>query len=197
MQHHIVYIPGLADKLNRRFGQATALALWRLNGMHAHYFVVGWADKQESFEQKLARLLKRIDHLTARGHRVSLVSVSAGASLAMIALYERPQAINAVINIVGKLHNPQTIADAVYATNPAFRASLERFGTINRKFTAAERARVLTVLSKKDSLVPAGDALLEGSKIEQLPTQGHLLTIFAALTIFRRRLISFLQRTKI
>ena len=192
-KHHIVYIPGLGDKLNRRFGQATALALWRLNGVRPHYFVVGWADQNEDFEHKLQRLLERVDTLTNRGHTVSLVATSAGASLALIAFKKRVQSIHVVITICGKLNNLATVADAVYATNPAFKASLQRFAAIEPTLSANQRSRVLTVISKKDSLVPKGDSMLSGSKIEQLPTRGHLLTIFAALTWFRRRLINFIR----
>jgi hypothetical protein len=191
---HIIYIPGLADRLNRRFGQATALTLWNFHGIRPHYFTVGWADQHESFEQKLQRLLKRIDNLEARDYKLSLVAASAGASLALIAFCERPQAIQSVATICGKLHNPDTIADAIYAANPALKASLERFTEIEPSITPDRRRRVLTVLSNKDNLVPAGDSVLDKSKIEQLPTHGHIVTIFAALTWYRRRLISFIRQ---
>lgn len=192
-RHHIIYIPGLGDKLNRQFGQATALALWNLSGVRPHYFVVGWADASESFDHKLQRLLEYINTLTSRGHTVSLVAASAGASLAIVAFQQRLQTIKSVITICGKLHNPSTIASAVYIANPAFKASLQRFIAIEPLLASNQRSRILTVVSSKDSLVPAGDSLLNGSKIEQLPTRGHIITIFAALTWYRQKLIDFIK----
>ena len=192
-KHHIIYIPGLGDRLNRRFGQSTALALWNLNSVRPHYFVVGWANLSESFDHKLQRLLGHIDKLTARGHIVSLVAASAGASLAVVALQQRPQAVRNIVTICGKLHNPQTIANAVYMANPAFRIALNRFAAIEPKLSPSDRLRILTVVASNDNLVPAGDSIIDGSKIEQLPTSGHLLTIFAALTWHRQKLISFIK----
>jgi hypothetical protein len=193
MAQHVIYIPGLADRLNRRIGQATALLLWRLNGIHTHYFVVGWADKDEVFDRKLERLLHKIDHLQAKGYAVSLVASSAGASLALLALRQRPD-LQAVVTICAFLRDPQVAPEILYATNPALKVSIQRFRTIEPHINPAMRAKVLSVEPLEDHLVPVGDMHITGTTIEQIPVHGHLRGIFAALTFFRRRLIRFIRR---
>jgi alpha-beta hydrolase superfamily lysophospholipase len=193
-QHHIIYIPGLFDKLNRRIGQATALALWRLNGIHPHYFVVGWANEQESFDAKLDRLLKRIDDLKAHGHHVSLVAASAGASLALVALHERPNELRAVVTICAMLRRPPNFDELIFATNPAVEGSLEHFALIESQIPPEVRKKILSAQPRDDKVIPVGEMHIPGAQVEQLPIRGHVAGIFTALTIFRRRLIAFIRR---
>ena len=45
--------------------------------------VVGWKDKTEQFDTKLRRLQTRVQELVQAGHNVSLIGVSAGASISL------------------------------------------------------------------------------------------------------------------
>jgi dienelactone hydrolase len=192
-QHHIIYVPGLFDKLNRRIGQATALALWRFNGIHPHYFVVGWANEKESYDAKLERLLHRIDNLKSRGHHVSLVAVSAGASLALAALHERPD-VRAAAIICPMLRRPPNFDDIIFATNPAVKGSLEHFAALEPHLTPNERKKILIIQPRDDRVIPVGEMHIEGAATKQIPVHGHLAGIFTGLTIFRGPLIAFIRR---
>jgi hypothetical protein len=193
-KHHVIYIPGLADRLNRRLGQNTALAFWYLNGIRPHYFLVGWTDKTEVFEAKLQRLLGKIDDLLTKGRTVSLIGASAGASLAMVALHERSGKLNAVVSVCGKLNNPQSVAEPVFAINPAFKGSLERYNQLKQSFSPKDLRRVMSAVSAKDNFVPRGDSEIAGAESYVIPARGHILSILAALTIFRDPIVRFIKQ---
>lgn len=64
-----------------------------------------------------------VDRL-AEKDTVSVVGVSAGASLTLHALAARKNTISGVICISGKVHNPETLPSRVFEHNPAFKDSL-------------------------------------------------------------------------
>lgn len=193
MRHYVVYIPGLADK-RYAWSQRAALFLWRPR-IRAFYFTAHWANTRESFQHRLERLLKVIDHAHKKGYTVSLVSASAGSSLALVAFHKRTDVIHRVVSICGKLKHPETILPAVYAINPAFRESIIAYSRIEPTFTAIQRHRVLVVRATHDSYVPGKDGALEGAQTYTMRTAGHVFSIFMALTLYRRALIRFISKS--
>jgi pimeloyl-ACP methyl ester carboxylesterase len=193
-RHYIIYVPGLADKTNYHIGQRVALMLlWRTSHLHVFYFRPRWADTDEPFTAKRARLLETIDNAAERGFTVSIVTSSAGASLALCAFHERPQRVHKVVSICAKLHHPETVPKILFDANPAFRHSMAAYQRIEPSLTAAQRARILVVRAKRDSYVPSADGAVKGAHTYIMRSAGHVFSIFMALTVYRHKLIQFIK----
>lgn len=189
-QHNVIYIPGLGD--HRSWGQEFILKFWRLTGIKVHYQSISWA-KDEAFGKKLDRPIQKIDELASNDRKVSLVGVSAGASAALNAYSARPSKTKAVVFICGKLHNPQTVNPRYYIENPAFQKSLALAQANIAKLTAADKAKMLSVWSPRDRLVPPRDSQIPGIKNHRLRAGGHIPSILAALTIYRLLITDFIK----
>jgi pimeloyl-ACP methyl ester carboxylesterase len=193
MAHVVIYVPGLGDNAVRQAAQSTLLWLWQpLYGIRMRYFAARWQRHDESFADKLARLVTLVDSELASGNHVSLIGASAGASLSINALVQRPL-LTAAISVCGKLRNPQTILPEIYSVSPAFRPSLEAAAAAEPTLNDAQRTKVLLVRPTRDAVVPVGDNWVRGATITTLPTFGHALSILASLTIFSRRLAAFIR----
>jgi len=196
MRHVVIYVPGLGDSRLYSGIQRAALLLWRASYIQPHYFAVKWGNAAESYEAKLERLLAAIDD-ASRSHTVSLVAASAGSSLALTAFSKRSQAVRSVVSICGKINNPNTVSDVLFAMNPAFQESIENFQVIEPTLTTADRKKILIVRANRDNYVSATDGEVAGAYTHRMQTAGHAFSIFMALTIFRWPLLRFITRSKV
>ena len=194
MKHLVIYVPGLGDKRLYAGALRTALALWRTSRVRTYYFVVKWADKSEHYDVKLQRLLDTIDDQVAKGYTVSLVAASAGSSLALTAYAHRKAKIHTVTSVCGKLHNPGAISEALFAINPAFRASLRAYERIESTLNQHDRKKVLIVRAWRDVYVPAEDGEVVGAHTHIQPTMGHVFSVIMALTFCRWPILRFIKR---
>lgn len=193
MKHFVIYVPGLGDKRLYAGFQKIAIKLWRTSGVQPYYFLVHWANASETYEQKLQRLLKTIDTAHAKGYTVSLVAASAGSSLILTALSKRKNKIHRSVSICGKLHNADTVSEALFALNPAFKDSLQAYRRIEPTLTATDRKKILVARAVRDMYVPAADGEVKGAAAYVIPSMGHVMSVFAALTIFRRAILRFVK----
>ncbi|MEX1995160.1 MAG: hypothetical protein WD887_00070 [Candidatus Saccharimonadales bacterium] len=189
MSHHVIYIPGLGD--SRSYGQNIALNLWRIFGLKPHYFALGWADKQP-FAAKLRRLLSEIDRLQNGGHKVSLVGVSAGASAALNA-YSRREDIAAVVLVVGKIQNPQTIGERTYTINPAFKESMAMVKASLGQLDGRARKKIMSIHPLHDKTVPIADTVIPGAVEKTIPVRGHTFSIFYTVIFGSRFIAKFIK----
>lgn len=190
MTKHVIYVPGLGD--SRTYNQDKALRLWRLFGIRAHFFPLGWADK-EPFEPKLRRLLGKIDELQKDGQSVSLVGVSAGGG-AVINAYAQRKNLTSVICVVGKIHNPQSVGNSVYKTNPAFKQSAYMVEENLKKLGDNERRRIMSIHPLKDFTVPIADTKIAGAEIRKIWAPGHISAIFVSLVFGGAMIARFIRR---
>jgi len=124
--HHVIYVPGLSDE---RKSYEFIINKWKLYGIIPHVHRVGWKDGENSFEQKLQRLVKEVRQYIKQGHIVSLVGGSAGGSAVLNVFLEVPE-INAVVNICGRLragNNVSPTLEQAAAESPAFKESVKLF----------------------------------------------------------------------
>jgi pimeloyl-ACP methyl ester carboxylesterase len=190
MTHHVIYIPGIGD--HRSYGQNIAIQLWRLFGLTPHYLPLGWRTK-EGFDRKLKRLLERIDLLRSRGDTVSLVGISAGASVVLAAYAQRPE-LNGVVCICGKIQNPGNIKSSTYAINPDFKESMRRVQTnlelLNRKSLLKN---VMSMYALRDRTVPPEDARIKGAAEKIVPGWDHGSGIFFGVVLGAPAIAGFLR----
>jgi pimeloyl-ACP methyl ester carboxylesterase len=167
--------------------------MWVKHWLKTYFFKANWVNKNESFAHKLERLTTIIDHAHAKGYTVSLVAASAGSSMALNALHERPDSIHRVISIVGKLKHPEAVARELYDLNPAFEDSLKASTNAEAKLTPGQRSKILVVRAMRDSYVPGSDGEVKGAHEFTMNTIGHVTSIILALTVYQRRLIRFIK----
>lgn len=179
-EHHIIYIPGLGDTKIR--GQQLAVRLWRTYGVYGHCHPVIWSD-DESFDNKLAGVLREIDELNGQGHIVSLMGASAGASMALHAYAARKETVSGVVLVCGELADATTINPDYFEKNPAFQDSMERLPKTLQQLTPDDRLRIMSLHPIYDETVPIKDTYLDGARMYTSISFGHAVTIGFTLTL--------------
>ena len=187
----VIYVPGLGD--GRVGSQQLAVKLWRYQGVEPHLVQMNWADN-EAFAPKLQRILDLIDQLHEQGKTVSLVGASAGGSAVMHAYAERPDRVQGVVLLCGKIRNRNNVSHQTYSHNVAFQQSMDYIKEDLARLGKAERRRVLSLRAFMDESVPAPDTQLEGIKTGHILAIGHALGIAVGLTLASPRVLNFLKR---
>lgn len=159
--------------------------------METHFQYINWID-DEPFESKLKRVVESIDKLAGQD-TVSLIGVSAGASLALAAYSTRKNKISSVVFICGKLQNPQGVNESFFIKNPAFRESV--FSTTDniKNLSQADKAKMLTIHAFIDTVVPVSNGKIAGVQDRTIPAIGHVFSIFLALTLYAKSIIRFMK----
>jgi pimeloyl-ACP methyl ester carboxylesterase len=174
-RHAVIYIPGIGD--DYKGFQGRIVKSWRLYGVMPILHEMPWMDTA-GLQPKLAKLLDKIDSLTADGYRVSLIGVSAGAGAAINAFAARPEKVNGVVCICGKINRPELIGKIFETKSPAFlesatlvKDSLAKLQSLEKLCRLQSRRSVYEwVVKPPDSYVPAAQNVV-------VPSVGHAFTI--------------------
>lgn len=149
-----------------------------------------WSDPMP-LEPRFYQLLQRIDQLHQQGHTISLIGFSAGASAAITALTQRPNHINKVVTICGKIQGD--IPDSIKELNPCFAESLRLLDQTKPQLTPTSKQRLRTYFSPWDAVVPADQAVLDGVAQHSFKIPGHNLTCAYIILCQRRQIKHFLS----
>lgn len=176
---HIIYLPGLGDRYDpiRR----ACLKAWRLYGVKTTMVSMSWRS-DETYVAKRARVETALDKLA--GERVVLIGESAGGSIALSIYGESHKKFTGVMTLCGKNTRSDNVQPALYTRNPAFRESMHRVEAVVRDMSLAQRRRFISVVPWYDPIVPIQQTLISNCQKMSLPIVGHLLSIFAMLTIY-------------
>lgn len=179
MSHYILYVPGILDDVAHV--QSTLVKLWRVHGVRGGTHVMPWRGQQD-YEKSLKSLLSRIDRIRARGHQVSLVGASAGATAVLNAYFERLGKIETVILICPKIHNRDNISTKLVKRNPSFMDSLRLLEKQLPNLSMTDKSAIFSFVSPSDGLVPYADSAIEGVEESTLPPLRHNAAILYALS---------------
>ena len=186
-----IYVPGLGD--DKRPKEAGLSDFWkRWHNIDLQYFPVKWAEGRH-FQPKLNELLKQIDSLHSQHGRVSLVGTSAGASAVLNAYARRPDKIDSVVIICGKVLHPEGIGQSYRDSNPAFIESMDLLADSLNSLTPAQRQRILSRIPIFDGLVPLRDMRVLGAKHSKQFTFLHAPSIFLGMTLASRPAARFIK----
>lgn len=189
---HIIYLPGVGDSdpdLQRR-----VVSSWRLWGVESELLHVNWASN-ETWPDKLTRILSRVEELKSAGKNVALVGASAGASAAVNAYSARPTQISGIVLICGKLKNASDIGPKYTTANPALVDSVTASDASLRLLGADKKAKILTRRAFFDEVVTTkSDSIVEGARNRVSFTIGHAITIGFQLVFGAPSFIRFLKR---
>lgn len=186
----MIYIPGLGD--HRARGQAKAVAVWRLYGVHGELERIMWHDGQP-FEPKFEKLLQQIDGHLHKGHNVSLVAASAGASAALNVFAARKNRIAGVVLLCGKVHHPENMHWSVFKKNKAFEDAMALLPVSLNRLSLQERGRIMSVHPLADESVPVADTRINGAVERTIPVVSHFVGIAYGLTLYAPFAMKFLK----
>ncbi len=189
---HLIYIPGLGD--DKVTGQQKAISTWRLWGVTAELFQMHWADN-EPWNQKLKRLLVRIDSLSAEKEHIGLIGASAGASAVINAFAARKNYVTGCVLIAGKVNRPETVGGQYHLQNPAFITSLRDCQKALASLDVNDRKLILSRYALADEIVHKPDSHILGARNRLVPTIGHGFTIGSQIIFGAPSFINFLKRT--
>lgn len=192
-KHHIIYVPGIGDDVYK--GQSTAIRLWWVYGVRAHCHEIPWAGS-EPYEVKFKRLLADIDVHLYKGHTVSLIGASAGATAVLQAYALRQDKIHAVALVCGKVNRPKAVSSYTYGANPAFQTSMSRVGASVESLNETAKARIVSFYSAVDRTVPPADSKIPGVEEVRLPDLSHSRAIAYSITLGAPRVIRELKKIK-
>ncbi len=187
--HSVIYIPGIGD--TKTTFQEIAAKSWKFWGVKPHTFPMRWADGKP-FEPKFQSLLAYIDDLLAKGHLVSLVGASAGASVALNAFAARPQ-IHGVVCISGKVNRPEAIGAWYHRNAPSFVESAHQSQKSLTNLSPQQRSRITSRYALVDVIVPKRDSHIPGAQNKTVLSIGHSPTIALQLTLGAPNHLRFLK----
>lgn len=190
-KHTIIYVTGLSDR-NVKL-QKIAVSSWRVFSINPILFQTNWAD-EKSFSEKLNRLIGIIDNLKAKGHKVSLIGASAGASMVIAANARRSEKVSGIAFICGKLRRPEAVGEQYYTENPSFRDAMKQLNTNVAKLNDREKAKIMSIAPLFDETVAKKDTYIRGVKNVVVPTLFHVPSIALCISIFSFIPIFFLKR---
>ena len=126
-----------------------------------------------------------------------MVGTSAGGSAAFNVFLERPAQVLRVVNICGRLKRGlggRRSIERMSSSSPAFRHSVEMLEDRMQVVTPGQRKRMMTVRALLgDEFVPADTTFFPGANNIVIPTGEHIISIGAALTVFSKPILDFLQ----
>lgn len=189
MKHFLIFVPGLGDA--KTGTQQWAVKLWRIYGVKAETFPLRWATGRD-FEKKLAKLLARIDKLTADGYAVSLVGASAGGTAVINAFAERPD-LHSVVGICGVMNPEAEVNPKYYRENPAFKGAMGMLAKSLDKLNPEERHRIMSVHPLWDNVVYPRNTVVRGALRKRVVSAGHALTIGLMITLRAYTIVRFVK----
>lgn len=173
---HILYLSGFGDNFDSF--RLRALRWWRFRNVTVELVPMKW--DSGTFEQKLARIDRAIDH--AKDKRIVILGESAGGSMAVHVAARRSD-VYKVMTLCGKNSHPETVGQDYYDRSPAFQTSMDRLDESIARLSVRQREQFVSIHPFTDAVVPVKDTLLAGCRRVRLWSFGHTLTIFLGLTV--------------
>ena len=182
MNNKVIIVPGLGND-TKKIRWATKY--WKDYGLDVILFSVGW-ETNESFDDKLERLIKLIDGLSKDCNPVSLVGISAGGSLVLNAFLKKRKDVLKVVSICARLRKGSVSGfrsfESRTSSSSSFRNSILSFGQKENLLTEKDRKRIMTITARfGDELVSYDTAIILGALNLQVPTIEHVFSIGFAL----------------
>ncbi len=191
--HNILVLAGTNDQRGKNTIEL-ATRHWRSHGIDVTAYNVGWKDGSKDIAPKLAEIEKLVDELAEKGP-VSIIGISAGASAAFNTFLKKPDVIEKVVGVCGRIRGGETEWGA-NLNSRTFHQSVLLFENQQAQIPDELKKRMMTVSARfGDELVPNGTSHLEGAKNITIPTKMHGLSIILALTLFKKPIIDFIKFT--
>ncbi len=168
---------------------------WKKEGIEREIFDISWKDSQR-LEPKLRRLLERVDYLHSQGNTISLVGLSAGGPLAVIAFSETDN-IDRCVTVCSRLKRGDEVGirsfEARTNQSHSFAEAVLLCEQRTPNISADKLQQILNIRSRFwDELVPPDTAFIEGAKHREVNMIEHVASIAWSLRFFPQ-LIAYLR----
>lgn len=192
--HTVLLVPGLGDRVPRH---QWLTKFWKKEGMEVIIHTAHWNNTNEPFQPKLNRLIRHIDQIAHKNKKLTLIGTSAGGSLVINAFTKRPSKIHRVISVCGRVRKGNHVFPSLELAAKGFPAFTESVIACEKelpRLAKKDKEKIMTVrCSLVDVLVPMSCIQIEGATNMTVPIPFHILGIATALTVWRKKLIAFIQ----
>ncbi len=193
-----IVVPGLGDSKNAINLYRYIFRNWEKRfDIKVVVFEAHWQDKQETFEDKLKRLVTLIDSIYHENNsNIFLVGTSAGGSLAVNAFYQKKDYISKLINVHGRLRKGIDVRPSLEwaaKNSKAFYDSVINCEKNLNTLTVEDKRKILTMSAIYDEIVPRQTSVIDGATNIVLFSVEHVLTGILSFTIFSKKIVTFLK----
>ena len=179
---HILFIPGLGGESTLQ-RQRTLVKRANSKNKTLHFFEPDWHG-DESSKDKARRLIEVIDSLPDEVH---ITGASAGGSLSVVAMSERPDKIASVKLACPKLQGSRGIGPSYDKRSPALKGNVQLAEGALENMPEEQLKRFTVYKPITEMVVPLRDMNYGSMKVRRLPLAGHIVTIAFCLIFFLRR----------
>ena len=184
MKELVIVIPGLGSNMVRNRIEAI-VRRWERPNRPVQIFNSNWSSN-ESFDQKLSRLIKQVDGY--KGAKISVVAFSAGGALAT-SLLDRSSNISKVILISSKIKGSNTIGVKYQKRASALIDAVKASENSIARLPASKKEKIICLKPIFDEVVPKKDMCFEGVETKLTPFLFHVPSIAIALLFQVKRLL--------
>lgn len=193
MKQVVILIPGLGDDTGKL--QLVTKHWQQQYNIETIPYLVPWMGNDQSFEQKLERLIEKIDALHENGYKISLLGTSAGGSCVINAYCKRRDKIAKVINVCGRLKKGENVfptLDVAARNSLSFKQSVLLCEENLKTLTVQDKTKILTIRSMYDEIVPVSLIPIAGANNIRIFSIEHLLSISLTMTLYSKNIVDFI-----
>jgi hypothetical protein len=195
MKRAVILIPGLSDG---KRGLALATRNWMQRyGILPLIIPMQWKNKEESYEDKLVRILDQIDKLHIKEYKVLLLGTSAGGCAAINTFCKRKNKISKVVNVCGRLRKGEKVfpsLDIAARASPSFKQSILECEENIKSLSDEDRKKIFTIRSLFDEIVPTTLVSVPGATNTRIVSIGHVVSITLVMMVYWGKIIDFLLK---
>lgn len=171
MKRHYVYLPGFGGGIFNPFRRLGLLLFWRSRGHSVSFVPMHWTDRNESYQQKFARIESEVKRRPNRS--IVVVGESAAGAMALYVLASDVPRVEAVVTVCGYNHGHKDLLEQQKFLHPAFDSLVERVDRLLPKLTAAQKRGIITIYTPFDDVVTKDHTLIDGSRAVKLSSRTH------------------------
>ena len=196
-KHTILVVPGFRIDDGQLKYLAEQTEKWQHRGLSSEVLSVVW--EEGSFSAKKSEVHTHIKEKLQKEHRVSILGVSAGGSLAVAGLIEEPN-VSKVVTISSRLRSKQVpgypTLEHVGVISPSAADAVRWLEDHDSELTNGMRAKILnTRACAGDMQVHPSMSFIQGAEnIFMPPSRNHVNAVSSALTKNSDVIVDFLLR---
>jgi pimeloyl-ACP methyl ester carboxylesterase len=194
--HKVIIIPGLSDNV---FTLKLYTWFWKYYGIDTYYYKVNWRSEELDID-RVIREVVAFSKSIAQNDKISIIGISAGASLAFNSYLVYPKLFSSAIAVCGRLrsgkHKIRSLS-RMSRSSKLFENSVLNFERQIFKISSDISEKMLTIVPiYGDQLVPKDTSTLAGVKMYNILSLEHNISIFFALTLYFPLIKRFIYRRK-
>jgi predicted esterase len=192
--HHIIIVPGLGDDVS-------VTQFWinhwpKTENLSFEVWSADWENYSEDFTQKYQRLLKKVKDCKKQYDQISLIGISAGASLVSNVFVKNSKLVHKVVDVCGRLRMKKTglpTLEFITFRNLSYINSIYEFEKYEKKINELDRKKIMTLAGMYDELVPVSTIPVEGAENRFIPFIGHNFCVTISFTFLKSTILKFLN----